>query len=131
NLATDGIYATPMPGLDTVAALEAQIRGSIPAMEARRALPDDLRQSLQETGLFHFLLPEDVGGGGASLPAALPLLESLAQIDASTAWCVAIGAGTSVLGSVMDPEAARESMWSQPLGIPSALWGHSAGRNRT
>lgn len=80
-------------------------------------MPDELHRALYEAGLFHFVLPTDVGGHDVPLPDALRIFEALAEVDASTAWCVAIGAGTASLGSMMSPDAARESMWSQPLGV--------------
>ena len=86
-------------------------------MEQRRSLPVDLWQALYRAGLFHFTLPRDVGGFEAPLPDTLKILEAIAAIDASTAWNVAIGAGTATLGSMMQPEEARATIWSQPLGV--------------
>lgn len=91
-------------------------------MEQRRALPAELHRTLYEAGLFHLVLPTDVGGHDLPYPDALRIIEALAKIDASTAWCVAIGAGTASLGSMMSPAAARESFWSQPLGVAAGTF---------
>ncbi|HZJ09116.1 MAG TPA: hypothetical protein VFD39_05430, partial [Trueperaceae bacterium] len=85
-------------------------------------MPAALHRALYDAGLFHFLLPKDVGGYDVPLPEALRIFQALAEIDASTAWCVAIGGGTAAFGSMMSPEAVSRSLWSQPLGVAAGTF---------
>jgi alkylation response protein AidB-like acyl-CoA dehydrogenase len=73
------------------------------------------------------LLPKSLGG--AELPPAqyVPVIEELARIDASAAWCVNQTSGCSMTAVHLKPEIARE-IFGGPRGI--LAWGPGPGEAR-
>ncbi|WP_433386873.1 acyl-CoA dehydrogenase family protein [Micromonospora sp. KLBMP9576] len=63
-------------------------------IEAARALPADLLDSLRAAGCFRMFVPRSHGGYEADLRTGLRVLEALARADGSTGWTVMIGAET-------------------------------------
>ncbi len=59
-------------------------------------MPRDLLDELIGAGCFRLLLPRSHGGLGADLPAAMRVIEALANADASVGWIVMIGGGSWV-----------------------------------
>ncbi len=97
------------------------------AIERRRELPPDLRQTLIAKGFFRLLLPRSLGG--AELPPAVfvQVIEAIAKADASAAWCLNQTAGCSMTAAYLDPAAARE-IFGRPDGI--LAWGPGPGEAR-
>jgi alkylation response protein AidB-like acyl-CoA dehydrogenase len=57
-------------------------------IEAERRIPDDLAKDLAQAGLFRIALPAAYGGLDRTPMEGLEVFETLAQADASVAWCV-------------------------------------------
>lgn len=87
--------------------LAPRIRDSAPVIDTERRLPPELVQELVDAGLFHMLLPNDLGGLEADPVTAAQVVETLSQADGSTGWCVMIAAQTIPLAGFMAPEEAR------------------------
>jgi len=109
----------------------ARVREIAPALAAaaaeidrKRELPEAIIAALIERGLLRMLLPKSLGG--AELPPAqyVPVIEEIAKIDASTAWCVNQNSGCSMTSAYLAPEAARE-IFGGPRGI--LAWGPGPG----
>src|SRR4051812_8638767 len=77
-------------------------------IDAERRLPEPIIDALIERGLLRMLLPKSLGG--AELPPAqyVPVIEELAKIDASAAWCVNQNSGCSMTAVHLKPDIARE-----------------------
>lgn len=76
-------------------------------IERERRLPERLVRELKEGGFFGLLVPRSLGGAELDPPSFVTILETIAGIDASTAWCLG---QTNVCNSVagfLTPEAAR------------------------
>src|SRR3954471_21980656 len=103
-----------------LAAASAQI-------DAERRLPEPIIDALIERGLLRMLLPRSLGG--AELPPAeyVPVIEELAKIDASAAWCVNQNSGCSMTAVHLKPEIARE-IFGGRRGI--LAWGPGPGEAR-
>ena len=71
--------------------LAALARSRGPEFEAARRLAPDFADKLKQAGLTRFLVPEQAGGLGGSLPEWLEVMMQLAEADASTAWVTAHG----------------------------------------
>ena len=85
-----------------------EINRRAPAMESVRRLPADLARKFADAGLFRMVLPAALGGQDTP-PAQIALaLETLAQADASAAWCVMIGATMGAMANRLPAGAARE-----------------------
>jgi alkylation response protein AidB-like acyl-CoA dehydrogenase len=82
---------------------------SVEKADAERRLPEELYDELRECGAFRLLTPRAVGGQQASLTTVLEVYESLARIDASTAW-VAWNANFGFLAALLD-EAGVSRIW--------------------
>lgn len=105
---------TNAPGvLERVQALVPEIAGRAGETEAARRLPAGLLDELRESGCFRVLLPPTHGGLGAPLATALDVYDAVAQGDASTAWCVAIGAG-AWLDLTGLPRATFDELFDRP-----------------
>jgi alkylation response protein AidB-like acyl-CoA dehydrogenase len=57
--------------------------------EARRIAPEVIK-ALDEAGLFHLMVPERLGGYGASLRTAIEATAEIARGDGSTGWVAAL-----------------------------------------
>ncbi|MFO7547099.1 MAG: hypothetical protein R6W77_16525 [Trueperaceae bacterium] len=78
------------------------------------ALPDEIHHGFAEAGVYRMLVPRDAGGDEVDLPTALRVIETLAAADGSAGWCAAIGAGTTMFGGFLAPDAARSTLWRNP-----------------
>jgi alkylation response protein AidB-like acyl-CoA dehydrogenase len=102
------------------------IEAAAPVAERERRLPGGLMAALHDAGLFRLLLPRAVGGEEISPPAFLRIIEALAQLDASTAWCVCQGNGCAMTAAYLDPRVA-EAIWARD---PRALVAWGPGKTR-
>ena len=96
-------------------------------IDASRELPAALIDSLVERGLFRLLLPRSLGGAELLPAQYVPIIEAIARIDASTAWCVNQNSGCSMTSGHLAPEVARE-IFGGPRGI--LAWGPGPGEAR-
>lgn len=92
-----------------------------PEMQAARRLPQPLADDLAAAGLFRLLVPRDYGGGEGTPQAFVETLETLAESDASTAWCVMIGATSGLLAAYLAPDVAT-SVFADPRSIVTGVF---------
>ncbi len=98
-----------------------EIHRRAPEIESARRLPADLAKKLAEAGLFRMLLPAALGGHQTP-PAQLALaIETLAQADASAAWCVMIGSTTAAMANRLPAGMARE-VFGEPDVISAGVY---------
>ena len=96
-------------------------------IERRRELPEPIVAALVERGFFRLLLPRSLGGAELLPAQYVPIIEELAKIDASTAWCLNQNSGCSMTAAYLAPEVARE-IFGGPRGI--LAWGPGPGEAR-
>lgn len=84
----------------------AAITASVPDIEHERRLPARLVTTLTEAGLFRLLNPHEVGGSELEPAHAARVLEDVARLDASVAWCVWNG-NCGFAAPLLDPAAAE------------------------
>ena len=87
--------------------LAPRIRERVREIEHRRRLPADLVEELRETGVFRAAMPADWGGPELSSMAQIELIEELARVDGSVAWCVMIGMDSGIYAGFLHPDVAR------------------------
>jgi alkylation response protein AidB-like acyl-CoA dehydrogenase len=90
--------------LARVRALAPRIAAAAAEIERERRLVAELRRA----GLFGLMIPRAFGGAEVDPPTFIAILEAVAGIDASTAWCLG---QTNVCGSVaafLPAQAAEE-----------------------
>lgn len=83
------------------------IAGHAATVERERRLPADLLAALREAGLFRLLLPARLDGLQAEPIDAFDVIEAVSAGDASTGWCVMIGATAGMSAAWLEPAAAR------------------------
>jgi alkylation response protein AidB-like acyl-CoA dehydrogenase len=121
-------------GADRGAAYVARVReiapalaGAADAIDRDRQLPEPIIEALIERGLLRMLLPAALGGAELLPAQYVPVIEEIARIDASTAWCVNQNSGCSMTSAYLKPEVARE-IFGGPRGI--LAWGPGPGEAR-
>lgn len=103
--------AEPTAMVDTRAAaraLASTLRERADEIEQARRLPPDLSKTFAEKGFYRMCAPEIYGG--LELPPAVSMetIETVARADASSAWCVFIGATSGTVLAMLPPDSARD-----------------------
>lgn len=89
--------------------------------ETQRRLPADLALQIADAGLFRMAVPRRLGGAEASPAEIFTVLETVAQADAATGWCVMI-AGTTALAAAWLPEHHAEAIFADPRAITGGVF---------
>jgi alkylation response protein AidB-like acyl-CoA dehydrogenase len=110
-----------------VQALAPLIAASAEAIDRDRELPAALVEGLIDNGLFRLLLPRSLGGAELLPPEYVPIVEDIARLDASVAWCINQNSGCSMTAAYLAPEAAK-AIFGGPRGI--LAWGPGPGEAR-
>ncbi|MFN0316507.1 MAG: acyl-CoA dehydrogenase family protein [Burkholderiales bacterium] len=101
-------------------ALRPQAEALSGEIERLRRLPPAWLDKLHEARLFRMLLPRSVGGLETDPMTFMQVIESIAQGDGSTAWCLSQGGGCAMAAAYLDPPVAAKI-----FGDPRAVlaWG--------
>jgi alkylation response protein AidB-like acyl-CoA dehydrogenase len=76
--------------------------------EQLRRLAPPVAAAIVESGLSRLMAPSALGGGAAPPSTMAEVVELVARVDASTAWCVGIGSGSNYLAGLVSRSAAVE-----------------------
>jgi alkylation response protein AidB-like acyl-CoA dehydrogenase/catechol 2,3-dioxygenase-like lactoylglutathione lyase family enzyme len=87
-------------------------------------LPPALLDALHGAGMFRLLLPRWLGGSQLDPAGFVAVMEALAALDASTAWCVCQAGGCSIAAGYLDRAAAAKVFGSSR---PVLAWGPDSG----
>ena len=90
-------------------------------IETARRMPLDLVEAMRALGLFRMFVPAELGGMELAFPASLPILETLAAADASTAWLAMQGHHASILPTRL-PRATYQAIYA---GGADVIWANS------
>lgn len=96
------------PLLTKARELAPRARDASDAIDRDRQLPAELVAQLRNAGLFHALLPRDVGGQEADPVTAARLVEEIARGDGSAGWCVMLAAQDCSFAGFLPKEDALE-----------------------
>jgi indole-3-acetate monooxygenase len=107
--------------LDSAAALKPGIKARAAEIEKARRLPADLAATLARAGLFRMGIPREIGGLEVDPVTLLRVGETLAEADASVAWCVMIGV-TSGLSAAYLPTAVAQEIYGNPDMIAGGVY---------
>jgi alkylation response protein AidB-like acyl-CoA dehydrogenase len=113
NLTPDALLAATRTLIPQIAAASDEI-------ERERRIPPALLTALTDAGLFRMTTPRSLGGAELPLAPFGEIIESIAKVDASTAWCLSQNAGIGRMAGYLPEEGAREI-----FGPPDArvAWG--------
>jgi alkylation response protein AidB-like acyl-CoA dehydrogenase len=98
--------------LDAVERARDNILSGADEAEAMATLPRATVNALYKAGLFALKLPAVLGGAEADPVTQMEVIEAIARLDASAAWCVMIGATTIATPAVFLPDAAVAQMFA-------------------
>ena len=116
---------TAEPVVADVERIAPAIRAAADEAERARRLPPTLLDALHEAGLFRMLLPRRFGGAEMPLPRYMPVIEAVAKIDGSAAWCLGQGNGCAMTAAFLDPAISREIWGDDPRAV--LAWGPGKG----
>ncbi len=91
-----------------VAALLPQIAERAPESEQARRLPADLAAKMARAGLFHMMVPGDVGGLECDAATALAMMRRVGAADAAAGWCTMIAATSGYKAGFLEKSVARQ-----------------------
>ena len=94
--------------LSRARALRPLLEANAAQCERERRIPEESLRALEDAGLLAVLLPERVGGQGASMVTQLEVAAELGRGCASTAWVQTLLNVTSWAASLLSPAAQRE-----------------------
>ena len=83
------------------------VRGYSDQIDRERRLPAALVEQLKSAGLFHVLLPKDVGGLEVDPVNSARIVEEIARGDGSAGWCVMLAAQSCGFAGFIPKEEAR------------------------
>lgn len=89
------------PALEMVASM-------VPRIEAERRLPREVVDAFVAAGVFKLMVPRAYGGADAPVREAIEVIEAIARVDGSAAWCAMIGMLSGTMARFLDDATARE-----------------------
>src|SRR5580704_12553368 len=90
-------------------------------IERDRRLPPALLDKLHEAELFRLLLPRSSNGIETDPVTFFHVIETIAQADASTAWCLSQAGGCAMSAAYLDVPVARAIFGNDPRAV--VAWG--------
>ncbi len=84
--------------------------------DRERELLPELAAEIADRGFFRMLLPRTLGGAEIDYLEHLSVVETLAEADASTAWCVNQNAVHATLSAKM-PEGTAREIWKDQRAV--------------
>ena len=120
-----GHSAAPADYLDRVKALTPRIAASIEQIERERRLPQPLVDAMIEAGLFRLLLPRPLDGAEVDPLTFMRVIEEIAKLDASTAWCLGQTSVAAMVAAFLPAEAAWEIFGRDRRAV--LAWGAGPG----
>ncbi|MCC6382739.1 MAG: hypothetical protein IT304_09525 [Dehalococcoidia bacterium] len=121
--------------VSTARSLGPTIRGLAPEIERAGCLPPELVGALRTAGLFHLMLPCDLGGSETAPALACRAIEEVSAADGSSGWCVMLAAQSAAFAGFMPKEHAL-AIWgdggivagtARPIGRAVAVASPSPG----
>jgi indole-3-acetate monooxygenase len=114
-----------LAGDRTVIARAEAVRPAVAAasgdIEATRRLPPALLDKLHDAGLFRLLLPRSSNGIETDPVTFFHVIETIAQADASTAWCLSQAGGCAMSAAYLDLPVAQAIFGNDPRAV--LAWG--------
>jgi indole-3-acetate monooxygenase len=120
-----GIASADLIGDARVVARAEAVRPMVAAasseIERGRRLPAALLDALHEAELFRLLLPRSSNGIETDPVTFFHVIETIAQADGSTAWCLSQAGGCAMSAAYLDLPVAHEIFGADPRAV--LAWG--------
>ncbi len=102
-------------------AMRPLVAAAADEIEASRRLPPSLLDRLHEAELFRLLLPRSSNGIETDPVTFFHVIETIAQADGSTAWCLSQAGGCAMSAAYLELPVAHEIFGSDPRAV--LAWG--------
>ena len=96
--------------------LAPRVAAVVNRIDHERELPDELFAELADQGFFRLLVPRSLGGGEIDYLEHLSIVQTFAEIDGSTAWCINQNNVFATVSAKMPESLARE-IWAAPRAV--------------
>src|ERR1700722_19166293 len=106
GLAPAGDNADAAGYLALVRDLAPDLTAAAQRIDEERELPPAIIDRLVEQGFFRLLLPRSLGGAELLPAQYVPIIEAVARVNASLAWCLNQNSGCSMTAAYLAPEVA-------------------------
>ena len=106
---------------EAVDATSGLVRAHAAEIDQTRRLPDSVVSALRRTGINRMFLLTVLGGRQAPVVDVMDMVEGIAAVDGSTAWCTVIGAGSNVFAGYMAEAGARQVFTDPDQGNATML----------
>src|SRR5579863_5292140 len=104
------------PYFDKIPTLAPIIREHADRAEREAQMTREVADAMHQAGMFRIFLPRSMGGGELTIPESLHLIESVASIDASVGWNLAICSGGPLFGQYLSRDAF-ENIFADPRAV--------------
>jgi indole-3-acetate monooxygenase len=119
------VTSAELAGDRSVIARAEAVRSAVAAasdeIEEGRRLPPALLDRLHEAELFRLLLPRSSNGIETDPVTFFHVIETIAQADASTAWCLSQAGGCAMSAAYLDLPVAQSIFGKDPRAV--LAWG--------
>lgn len=102
--------------LDAARELAPRVAEASDRIDHDRELPTELANAIADKGLFHLLVPRSLGGAEIDYMEFLAIVQTFAEADGSTGWCVNQNNVFATVSASMPEQTARE-IWSDPRAV--------------
>src|SRR5215831_9709246 len=102
-------------------AVRAAVAAASDEIERERRLPPAILDKLHEAELFRLLLPRSAKGIETDPVTFFHVIETIAQADASTAWCLSQAGGCAMAAAYLDLPVAQAIFGKDPRAV--LAWG--------
>ena len=96
--------------------LAPRIAAAADDIDRERELPEKLFTELADNGFFRLLVPRSLGGGEIDYLEHLSIVQTFAEVDGSTAWCINQNNVFATVSAKMPESLARE-IWDNPRAV--------------
>src|SRR6201991_1606187 len=120
-IATSANLAGDPSVISRAEALRRAVDAASNGIESTRRLPPALLDKLHEARLLRLLLPRSSNGIETDPMTFFHVIETIAQADASTAWCLSQAGGCSMAAAYLDLPVAQAIFGGDPRAV--LAWG--------
>src|SRR5256885_6648014 len=120
-IATSADLAGDQTVISRAEAVRTAVGAASNEIESTRRLPPDLLDKLHEAQLFRLLLPRSANGIETDPVTFFHVIETIAQADASTAWCLSQAGGCAMAAAYLDLPVAHAIFGNDPRAV--LAWG--------
>lgn len=98
------------------------IREDVPIGQEERQISERVTTALREAGLLNIMIPERLGGTGASASTLVEVLAELGRADGSTGWTAALLNACTWFASTYSAEAQAEIWADHPDAVACGIF---------